>query len=367
MNAADAISETTKAQRLAASPHLSAFVPANAGAGKTRVLTNRVARLLLNGAAPPAILCITFTKAAAAEMADRLFKLLGQFALAGDAKLAAALQDLDGDKTRARSAAELAEARRLFARALETPGGLKIQTIHSFCETVLKRFPLEAGVAPGFSVIDALEAARLAREAVARVAAAAADDPAFGHLLTRFNGADLRDLLETATIARRRDFAHDAGGWAALSHDARAALGVEAGETAEGLRQEILAQLDASDVEWAAAALTESDGEPAKLAIHLRRHLAATDEAARFDALLSFFATLAGTPRKRLATQATDKIDPNVEPFLVSAQEEFFRRLERLRAAEALEDTRALTPCLSAFSPPMARRRRRAPRLISTT
>jgi ATP-dependent helicase/nuclease subunit A len=342
MTAAEAIRETTEAQRLAASPSLSAFVPANAGAGKTRVLTNRVARLLLEGAAPPSILCITFTKAAAAEMADRLFKLLGGFALADDAKLAAALQDLDGDKTRARSKAELAEARRLFARALETPGGLKIQTIHSFCESVLKRFPLEAGVAPGFSVIDALEAARRAKDAVARVASSAGEDAAFAHLLTRMNGADLRDLLETAAIARRRDFAIGPEGWGALSNGAREALGVAAGETAGGLRLEILEEFDPSDVDWAAGALEKSGPAPASAAKHLRRHLAAADVAARFDALLAFFTTQAGTPRKQLATQATDRIDPNVRPYLISAQEDFCARLQRLRAAQAFEDTHAL-------------------------
>ncbi len=342
MTAAKHIEETTKAQRLAASPSLSAFVPANAGAGKTRVLTNRVARLLLDGAAPSAILCITFTKAAAAEMADRLFKLLGGFALADDAALSAALQELDGDKALTRGADELSRARRLFARALETPGGLKIQTIHSFCESVLKRFPLEAGVAPGFSVIDALEAARLAKEAVTRVAEDAANDPAFLHLLTRMNGGSLRDLLEGAATARRRDFAATTQDWASLAEAARAELGVAKGETVDGLKQEILALVDPSGIEWATAALEETGGAPATIAPFLRAYLAATDDAARFEALLAFFTTMAGTPRQKLATAATAKIDPQVGPYLDSAKKDFIRRLERLRAVQVFEDTRAL-------------------------
>ncbi len=342
MSGAEAITETTRRQRRAASPSLSAFVPANAGAGKTRVLTNRVARLLLAGAAPAAILCITFTKAAAAEMADRLFKLLGGFALADDAMLAAALQDLDGDKTRARTPAELAEARRLFARALETPGGLKIQTIHSFCESVLKRFPLEAGVAPGFSVIDALEAARLAREAVARVAVEAADDAAFRHLLTRMNGGALRALIETAATGRRRDFPEDPAGWRALREAAQRTLGVGAEDTARDLLRDLVSFLPVDKLRRAEAALNGDGANPKKRAANLRAYFDAVTEDGKYEALFAFFCTDKGKPRDEIATQATDKIDPNVKPYLQSAQKDFVARLHRLRAAQAFEDTSAL-------------------------
>jgi len=112
--------QTVKAQQGAAAPDISAFVSANAGSGKTRVLTNRVARLLLRDTPPNKILCITFTKAAAAEMSDRLFKLLGDWALADDEMLNKNLNDLEGISM-SRNAEDLAIARRLFARALETP------------------------------------------------------------------------------------------------------------------------------------------------------------------------------------------------------------------------------------------------------
>ncbi|MEO0878928.1 MAG: UvrD-helicase domain-containing protein, partial [Pseudomonadota bacterium] len=162
MNEPPAFHQAVKAQRRAADPAQSAMVAANAGSGKTRVLTDRVARLLLNGAAPDRILCITYTKAAAAEMAHRLFELLGAWALADDDTLTEKLNALEGADNTQRAPRELARARKLFARALETPGGLKIQTIHSFCENVLKRFPLEAGAPPGFSVLDEREAKALA-------------------------------------------------------------------------------------------------------------------------------------------------------------------------------------------------------------
>ncbi len=145
------IDAATKAQIAAAWPARSAWVSANAGSGKTRVLTNRVARLLLGGTPPARILCLTFTKAAAAEMQNRLFKQLGEWAMMPDAPLRealAALGESDLPDT------QLLHARSLFARALETPGGLKIQTIHAFCESLLHRFPLEAQVAPDFELLD---------------------------------------------------------------------------------------------------------------------------------------------------------------------------------------------------------------------
>ena len=163
----------TDPQRLAADPGLSAFVTANAGSGKTKTLIDRVARLLLAGAEPATILCVTYTKAAAAEMQRRLFGLLGDWSVCDDARLRQALSDLEGRPIADYDHIRLSAARALFARALETPGGLKIQTIHAFCEKLLRRFPLEAGVSPGFRVMDDAASAAIAdaaRKAVARLA-----------------------------------------------------------------------------------------------------------------------------------------------------------------------------------------------------
>jgi ATP-dependent helicase/nuclease subunit A len=147
---------------LATDPGVSAWVSANAGAGKTHVLTDRVTRLLLDGSNPSRILCLTYTKAAAAEMASRLFARLGEWALLPDHTLREKLEQIGSGVP---DADALRRARRLFAQALETPGGLKIQTIHSFCQMVLSRFPLEAGVPPRFTVLDERSAAELMRAA----------------------------------------------------------------------------------------------------------------------------------------------------------------------------------------------------------
>jgi ATP-dependent helicase/nuclease subunit A len=152
------MNDASFAQITAAHPGTSTWLSANAGSGKTRVLTDRVARLLLQGVRPERILCLTYTKAAAMEMQNRLFKRLGEWAMMPDATLRATLEEI-GEGTV--DAENLRAARTLFARAIEAPGGLKIQTIHSFCAAVLRRFPLEAGVSPGFTEIDERVQARL--------------------------------------------------------------------------------------------------------------------------------------------------------------------------------------------------------------
>ncbi len=153
---------TSTQQGLASDPARSAWVSANAGSGKTHVLTQRVIRLLLAGCRPSAILCLTYTKAAASEMSNRVFERLAEWAILDDDELARRIAEIE---RREPDAIQLQEARRLFARALETPGGLKIQTIHAFCEALLHQFPLEANVAGHFSVLDDRAAAELMEDA----------------------------------------------------------------------------------------------------------------------------------------------------------------------------------------------------------
>ena len=160
------IIQPTPEQRSASNPNSSVWVTANAGSGKTHVLVERLIRLLLDGAEPSAILCITYTKAAAAEMSTRLFKRLTAWVALDDARLASELLHLDQTKP---TPEKLVQARRLFTRCLETPGGLKIQTIHAFCERLLHLFPVEAGLAPGFRVLDDRRATELQEKALFEV------------------------------------------------------------------------------------------------------------------------------------------------------------------------------------------------------
>src|SRR3984885_9386044 len=140
--------QVTKLQREVADPDVSAWVAANAGSGKTHVLAQRVINLLLKNVEPEKILCLTFTKAAAANMAKRVFDTLAAWTTLDDASLDSAILEQSG---MAPDAERRALARRLFARALETPGGLKVQTIHAFCTQLLHQFPFEANVAARFA------------------------------------------------------------------------------------------------------------------------------------------------------------------------------------------------------------------------
>lgn len=187
-------------QVLAAEPRASTWLSANAGSGKTRVLTDRVARLLLGGTEPQHILCLTYTKAAASEMQNRLFRRLGEWAMLEEGRLRAALAELGIDGPV--GVETLAEARRLFARAIETPGGLRIQTIHSFCAGLLRRFPLEAGVSPNFTEMDD-RAAELLRAEIVEELAGGEDIGAVDALAGLVAGDDLSPVL--ADLCRNSD------------------------------------------------------------------------------------------------------------------------------------------------------------------
>ncbi|MDE9450126.1 double-strand break repair helicase AddA [Aliiroseovarius sp. Z3] len=190
------INDATRSQIRAADPQNSTWLSANAGSGKTRVLTDRVARLLLEGVSPQNILCLTYTKAAASEMQNRLFNRLGEWAMKDDAALTSALHDLGLDGSR-----DLSLARQLFARAIETPGGLKIQTIHAYAASLLRRFPMEAGVSPQFTEMDDRTAKDLRADLLDRMS----DGPLAQHvtaLSQHFTGEDMAQL--TAEITGNR-------------------------------------------------------------------------------------------------------------------------------------------------------------------
>ena len=198
--------ETVRNQARASDPLNSAWVSAHAGSGKTHVLSLRVVRLLLDGADPARILCLTYTKAAAANMATRVFRDLGRWATLDEETLANEIGRIEG---RQPDRAKLALARQLFARALETPGGLKIQTIHAFCEAVLHRFPLEANIAGHFEMLDSQMEQALVAEARRDLLSGASvgDDgslaEAFASVLQAGGEAGLDGLL--AEIVGKRD------------------------------------------------------------------------------------------------------------------------------------------------------------------
>jgi ATP-dependent helicase/nuclease subunit A len=164
------ILDADTAQRRALAPGASVWVAASAGTGKTKVLTDRLLSLMLDGTDPAHILCLTFTRAAAAEMANRVNERLAAWTTLPPGRLAQELQQLTG---RMPDEYDIARARQLFARVLDTPGGAKIATIHAFCQSLLRRFPLEAGVPPEFVLIEERSATDALREAAEHVIATA--------------------------------------------------------------------------------------------------------------------------------------------------------------------------------------------------
>jgi ATP-dependent helicase/nuclease subunit A len=339
-----AVTAPSPQQRAASDPARSVWVSANAGSGKTTVLVNRVVRLLLAGADPARILCVTFTKAAAANMQDRIFRRLGGWVALPEEALAREIADMEG---RAPDAAALQAARRLFARAVETPGGLKIQTIHSFCERLLHLFPFEAAVPARFEMMDEAQAKAALDRATAGTLRAALGD----------GGGPLGDALRTATdaagedgvrealaafVAQRRTLPGRGGERKFAQTPLRQALGLTAGETAEGLRRQLFNDgLPAANWQEVAAWLDGGGKTDRERATELRqsRGVQGHGDSERYIAI---FLTKDCEPRKTLATKDLIKSRPDLAADLTEEQERVVAMLHRIRAAEAAERTEAI-------------------------
>ncbi|WMT87264.1 double-strand break repair helicase AddA [Pelagibacterium sp. 26DY04] len=243
--------DTTLKQARVAEPHANAWVSANAGSGKTYVLSRRVLRLLLDGAQPEAILCLTYTKAAAAEMRHRATAILARWARQDDTDLETELGELVGRRP---SGTERRRARALFAHALDTPGGLKINTIHAFCEAVLQRFPREAGVPVNFTVIEEEAATRLLREARETVLAEGliASGPEGDAVRALFDA--LSDMQIETAIGQCLSNARKLGPILANPERAIAAmrtrLNLSLGANSDSLRNQVLAQSLVPPSDW---------------------------------------------------------------------------------------------------------------------
>jgi ATP-dependent helicase/nuclease subunit A len=317
------MTDAIAAQLRAARPDASSWVAANAGSGKTRVLTDRVARLLLAGTDPQRILCLTYTKAAAAEMQNRLFRTLGAWAMLGDPELRHELRTL-GEPGDAIPPARLDRARTLFARALETPGGLRIQTIHAFCESLLRRFPLEASVAPQFAVLDD-RAARALREQVLDDLVTA-ERAAFAAVVPHLGGAD-PDLL-LLEIARHREAFAAPFDPSALAR----ALGAEPDLTPERLLAEAVGPDDEALIAELLPLLAASGPSDRGAADTLAAALAAADAETRLARLEEALLTKSGaTPFAARTGRFPTKGLRQAHPGLCARLDALMARVEAAR------------------------------------
>jgi ATP-dependent helicase/nuclease subunit A len=297
-------------QARASDPQASAFVSANAGSGKTHVLVQRVIRLLLSDVAPEKILCITFTKAAAANMAERVFTTLGHWITLDDAELDAAIVEAGLPSPNAKLRLR---ARELFACALETPGGLKVQTIHALCTRLLQQFPFEANVPARFSVLDDRDQTEMMERANLAVLLDASREPdsAAGRALNiaMASAADVtfKDVVREACLSRDHFMAWtDAAGHAdTAAAQLSAALDVDPHDRIEDVEQAIVDGPNLARSEWLSVAATLDTGSKSDSdqAIRLRAALASSG-ASQVDEYLSVFLTDADrTPRKSVLTR----------------------------------------------------------------
>lgn len=337
------VDDLTKArQQEASDPRLNVFVSANAGSGKTHVLVQRVIRILLQGTAPGRILCLTYTKAAAANMAERVQAVLAKWTLLDDSALTAEL----GRMNVATTPQALVQARRLFARAIETPGGLKLQTIHAFCERILHLFPFESNTPAGFRVMDESDSALLwgqARSdlltglmqhdsnlrAAVGVLAAAGDGNAFDSWLKaaqKYRESIAASALEEPGAAMR------------------AVLGLRADDTRDSVQREILSGPLGPPLWQGLAGLLaqglKTDIEKANALREGQRHLAEGRTERAINAWLSVFFTKEngkegeGTPRATILTKKIAELNPHMACDLHAESQRLEGLRERLRGVE---------------------------------
>jgi ATP-dependent helicase/nuclease subunit A len=336
-------------QARASDPTASAFVSANAGSGKTHVLVQRVIRLLLSGVPPEKILCITFTKAAAANMAERVFSTLGHWVTLDDDALNAAIREAGLPQPTAKLRLR---ARELFACALETPGGLKVQTIHALCTRLLQQFPFEANVPARFSVLDDRDQTEMMERANLAVLLDGSRDPdsAAGRSLNiaMASAADVtfKDVVREACLSRDHFMAwtDTAGNADVAAAQISAALGVDPGDRIEDVERAIVDGPHLPRSEWQAIARVLDTGSKSDQdqAARLREALASSG-ATQVDDYLGVFLTEADrTPRKSVVTKNFGRDNPAIGRLFDEEAVRIGPLIERRRAVTTRDRSQAL-------------------------
>ena len=355
LHTGDPVAIANRAQATAIAPDASVWVTASAGSGKTKVLTDRVLALLLAGTSPQRILCLTFTKAAAAEMSNRIAERLAAWVTADDDTLHRDLSPLVQGRldkaSREDTTGIMNRARRLFAEVLDAPGGLQISTLHAFCQSLLRRFPLEARVPPHFALMDDRDTAEALNEALEDTIAHARDGrnadlrAAIDVLTARVHETNFTDLMKSLVASRGkllRMFAAHGDVDGAITA-MRAALGLAADETEDAIVAAACPDA-AFDGEGLRRAVTGPDGRhqtDQKRGEGVAAWLAAP--AARTTTFADYtneFLT-EGKIRKQLATKAI-AAQAGILDILQAEAERLLALDSRIRAARVATGTAAL-------------------------
>lgn len=328
----DIIAAASRNQHRAATPTQSVWVSANAGTGKTRVLTNRILRLLIDGAAVTDILAVTYTRAAAAEMRNRLYQRLARWAVTDESTLARDIQAMGVDRP---SRKQIDRARRLFAELLDAPLPIRIETVHAFAQSVLRRFPVEAQIQPYFELATSSQARAMKDEAVMDVMRSA--DPLVLQSLRHLAEVMAEDQLvqfAAQMFAHPELLRRTAATPAVVKAELFSALGCpDAAHDHDAAIARLITDAIQPDVDrdaWLGALLAAkishgTDAERQKAAV-LEKFLMATAEqrAVMFDEYCRFFLTLDGGIRASHATKKVREVNPE---FSRLAQEEAGRLL----------------------------------------
>ncbi len=360
--------DTIQQQAKATEPDRFVWVSANAGSGKTTVLVRRMLRLMLTGVEPNRILCLTFTEAAAANMKNRLFQQLAKWAVASEEDLAEGIIATTGAQAASRQ--ECGIARKLFATALQTPGGLKISTIHGFCTSVLQIAPIEANVPARFEVADEALARAMMREARDKVLSGAIDGHDHQALMasiyrvTQEANSDQFDALMASMSSRAESFT-DVGGIPFLeeeynSHLAKA-LGVPRDISAATVLYHVMEQLPPRPLlqEWIVL-LQKSSPADQKQAARLQSVLDMRDARTQFGEWANVVLNGEGNARKNMVTAAFAKAHPRINEALGDVVEVIKASSDRLKTADTFERNTALyavtRAILNAYAQAKARR-----------
>lgn len=332
---------TLEQQYASSNPENSAWVSANAGSGKTHVLTQRVIRLMLAGNAPDKILCLTFTKAAAANMKNRVFSTLSQWTMLDDEKLNREIFKTTNQKADAKSRHR---ARQLFALALDTPGGLKIQTIHAFCESLLHQFPLEANVPGHFEALQEIEQANMLAQARTQVLSGDQSEAAqhYAALIPFATDSTIEKGLN-AIISMRQDFLNwiNPGVETALSK-LYEKLGVTAGETKEDIYKQTILDILANfkDIPSITAMAANSD-KKTDIALAQAFQILVENKKPEesFEQVRAVLLTKDDTPRKTMVTVFVKNELPDAEDTLSAIASRIMGGLDKIKALQLLQNS----------------------------
>lgn len=332
---------TLEQQYASSNPQNSAWVSANAGSGKTHVLTQRVIRLMLAGNAPDKILCLTFTKAAAANMKNRVFSTLSQWTMLEDKNLDEEIFKTTNQKANPKTRQR---ARQLFALALDTPGGLKIQTIHAFCESLLHQFPLEANVPGHFEALQEIEQANMLSQARSQVLSGKQSEAAkhYAALIPFATDSTIENGLN-AIISMRQNFLN----WIGASVEIALSklyekLGVTLGESKEDIYNTTILNIltDFKDIPSITAIAASSDKKTdIELAQAFQVLVENKEPEESFEQVRAVLLTKTDTLRKSMVTDFVKKQLPDAEETLNQIASHVLKGIEKIKALQLLQNS----------------------------